>query len=288
MLNVFAVVMRESLEAVLILALIIGFLKKKDLLDLGKKYLYSGVISGVLLSTLFAYAIYNLGDWIEGMALNYFELVLFFGSTALIVHMVFWMRKMGKNMKNMMETELDQTMGKMGMIGIAVVCSLAIAREGAETVVYLYSMSMSGMISVFTLSVTSAVALVVSVVLGITFIRGMGMFKLTTFFNITSIFLLITAGAFLNKGSSRLIESGLVDPIISPLWDSSQIISVNSSIGSFLTFFAGYVSQPSLIEVALYFTYWSLVIAIFMIQEKSSETKKNEHKYTCNIQPQKI
>jgi high-affinity iron transporter len=266
MLNIFTIVLRESLEAVLIVGLIIAILGKQGLLKPGKFYVMGGVISGILLSCLLASAIYRLSDWLNGAGLIYFEVALFLLSAGLMTHMVFWMRQIGKRMKVILEGDLARSMTRMGLVGVAVVSALAIGREGAETAIYLYSLSLSNLIPMGELLIASLLALAVALGIGICFIRGIKLFNLNAFFNVTSGFLLITAGALLLQSVYRLVEIGILPALIDNVWDTSNIIPSDSWSGSLLSFFAGYVPNPSLMAVLIYAAYWAGIAGLFAFE----------------------
>ncbi|MBP0575751.1 FTR1 family protein, partial [Mycobacterium tuberculosis] len=55
-----------------------------------------------------------------------------------ILQMVVWMRRHGAGLKRDMEAGLSRASGAANWLGVAVLALAAVAREGSETVVFLY------------------------------------------------------------------------------------------------------------------------------------------------------
>lgn len=239
------------------------FLSKRGILNQGRNYLYTGILGGMVLSGTLAFGLYYLGDWLDGLGLIYFEALLFFISAILMVHMVFWMRSISHKIKNLVENDLQQSLGKLGLWGIALIASLAIGREGAEVAIYLYSMSLSPIMPASILTLSTIAAFSCSIIVGYLIFKGSSQLNLAQIFKVTTIFLLITAGSFLLQASYRVIEAGFLPATGTPIWDSSHFIPLDSRMGSFLNFFAGYTPSPPLLSIIVYCLFWASIWVLF-------------------------
>ncbi len=142
--NAFFVVWRESLEAFLIAGILYAWLQGNDPSGKGKRALFIGLAAGVGLALLLGWALLTVQDELSGNALEVFQTGTLLVAAGLITQMVLWMRKNGRQMKARLHADLSAAAEKSGFVGVAVVAALAVAREGAETVIFLYGMAQSG------------------------------------------------------------------------------------------------------------------------------------------------
>ena len=65
-------------------------------------------------------------------------------ASVLILQMVFWMRKHGRTMRSDLEQGAAQSLARTGWWGVATIAAVAVAREGSETVVFLFGILAGG------------------------------------------------------------------------------------------------------------------------------------------------
>ncbi|MDK7224181.1 FTR1 family protein, partial [Proteus mirabilis] len=137
--QVLFVVWRESFEALLVVGIIYAWIKRSPTPKQGMKYLWGGVIVGILLSILLALSIYGVFSSLEDIWQSLFMVMMEIIACLLIVQMVYWMNKQGKSLKANIENELTQKTQQQSVWGILLIIAIAIAREGSEVVVFLSS-----------------------------------------------------------------------------------------------------------------------------------------------------
>jgi high-affinity iron transporter len=86
---------------------------------------------------------------------------------------------------------------------------------------------------------------------------------LRPFFRSTGIFILLIAAGLLAYGIHELHELGWVPPIVDPIWNTNSILNEKKGIGAFAKALFGYNGNPSLVEVAAYALYLT-VIPLFL------------------------
>lgn len=263
MLSIFFIVAREFLEAVLIVSIMSAFLKKQNLQRQGFAYLAYGILGGIALSGLLAFALYHLSEWLEGRGLLYFEAGLFLVSAVLMTQMVFWMRRMGRHLKGNLESDLKTSLTRSGFWGIAIVAALGIGREGAEVATYIYSLSLSDQFNLVSVLAACGLGVAFAVLVYRSINLGMTQLKLSSFFNLTSIFLFLTAGSLLLDVVQRLTELDLLPSLVPVIWNSSTLIPPESIPGQILKLLVGYRPMPSLTMVLTYLAYWLLVFLCY-------------------------
>jgi len=103
--QVLFIVWRESVEALLVVGILYTWLKNGGAAARsGLPYLWSGVAAGVLLAVSLGAALVGFSEYLSGNAQTYFQIAMVLIAAALIVQMVFWMRKHGRTLKSDLET----------------------------------------------------------------------------------------------------------------------------------------------------------------------------------------
>jgi high-affinity iron transporter len=268
--SAFFVVWRESFEALLIVFLMWTALKKQEVWTQTRSFVFSGVLIGALSSVVFAFLIIKAGSLLEGSAAQFAQAILPILAAGLLVHMVIWMsghaREIAANIR-VATASLDSTGLRWSCFSIV---AYAVAREGFETVVYLYSMSVNpanGTLSAFQYLVVTIVGLAAASALLMAVSRGLQFLQLKTFFKVTNFFLLGTGAALLVSGVNKLIELELLPAISDPAWNMSNVIDGNGQLGRVLAVLVGYTPTPSLMLVICYVGFW--IAALWMLSKST-------------------
>lgn len=254
--NALFIVWRESVEALLVIGILWAWLKVRGELPRGRWFIVAGVAGGLLLAGMLALAMTLVQDELAGAALEYFQAAMVVLAAVLITQMVLWMRRHGRSMKRQLTAGAEAALSRAGGYGLALLVAIAVAREGAETAIFLYGLSFSnadglwlGTLLGFLLALVSAALLA----------RGLRYFSYATFFRVSSGLLLLLACALLVSGLERLIGLEALPPLIDPLWDSSALLDDAAGLGNVLASFAGYRARPSLTLLVLVGAFWSLI-----------------------------
>jgi high-affinity iron transporter len=259
--NAFFVVWRESLEAFLIAGILYAWLKANDDSGRGRNALFIGLASGVGLAMLLGWALLTVQDELTGEALELFQTGTLFVASALITQMVLWMKKHGRQMKARLHAELATAAERSGYLGVAVVAALAVAREGAETVIFLYGLAQGGDMSA--LAVGSVAGLAGAGLTAWLAAKSLARLNIGLLLRLSSILLLILASALLISAVDRLIGAGYLPPLLDPVWDTSLLLDDSTTGGKLIADFAGYRARPALSSLLVWAGYWSLVIIAY-------------------------
>lgn len=208
----FLILLREGMEAILVLAAIMAYLHKSG----NAKYLnavYNASLAGVIASFVTAY-VFNVltNQFGAGANQEIIEGITVLFAAAVLLSMSWWMgqksdaKAWGNYIENMVKTSLSS--GKVRALGAA--AFLAVYREGAEVVLFYQALfnSATGDVEMIWLGfVAAGVALAVIFAL----IRyGTVKIPLRPFFMGTSIFMYLLAVSFAGSGIKELQEGGIV------------------------------------------------------------------------------
>ncbi|MBP8925713.1 MAG: FTR1 family protein [Pseudomonadales bacterium] len=261
--NVVFIVWRESVEAMLVIGILYAWLRGREEAALGRRFLWGGVMAGLGLALGLAGIMFRMQSELAGEALDYFQMGIIVTAAALIVQMVLWMRKHGRTLKRELESGMERAAGEANWWAMATLAALAVGREGAETVVFLYGagMAQSGMDQIqFAANALLGFALAL-----LTFwllSRSSRFLSWQVFFRFSEIVLLLLAGALLVDAVDRMIGMGWLPPLIDPLWDSSFLLDDDSRIGGLVAALSGYRARPALLLLLVYAAYWIMIFVM--------------------------
>ncbi len=254
MVNVLFIVWRESLEAMLIVGILHAWLVRNGAGWEGRRALWGGVAGGMLLAALLGRTMLAAQSALAGAALEYFQTTVLFVAAGLITHMVIWMARHGQGMRRALEGEIAHAAKRGGWFSVAAITALTVAREGAETVVFLYGVSFES--AVRTLVEGASLGIVLAGVTAWLAARGLRLANPGRLLRISSVLLLVFASALLVDGIERLIGNGSLPPLVEPLWDVAMLLDDSDGVGRVAAQLAGYRAHPSLMLILIWLGYW--------------------------------
>jgi high-affinity iron transporter len=253
--NALFIIWRESAEAMLVVGILYAWLARQPDAAIGRRYLWAGVAAGVALALALAAAMLGIAQFLSGDALDYFQTAIMFVAAALIVQMVMWMRKHGRTLKTDLETRMRRNADSANWWGMAVVVALAVGRETAETVVFLYGVGMQQM-PVHQLLLVIVLGLVAAWATFWLLQQGSRFLSWRVFFRISEILLLLLAGGLLVSGVEKLIAQGVLPPLADQLWNTTSLLDDSTRFGGFVASMTGYRAQPALLPLLCLAAYW--------------------------------
>ncbi|MCG1054332.1 FTR1 family protein [Mycetohabitans sp. B5] len=255
------IVWRESVEALLVVGILHAWLTNGDAAARkGLPWLWLGVGAGLLAAVGLGAALIGFTEVLSGDAQDYFQTAMVLVACVLIVQMVLWMKRHGRTLKRDMEMSLAESRRNANWWGIAVLAALAIAREGSETVIFLYGLGFgrSGHVDVMqwlAVLIGLALALLTFYLLQL----GGRIFSWRAFFRVTEVMLLFLGAGLFEAGIDKLIDKEIVPTGIDMVWDTSHILDDSGTVGSLVATLTGYRAHPALANVIAYALFWLVV-----------------------------
>ncbi len=256
--NSLFIVWRESVEAMLVIGILYAWLRRNGSDGSGLRALWLGIAAGIGLAGLLGWGMMAAQGELAGEALEWFQTAILFVAAALIAQMVLWMQKHGRQMKQGLERDLAHAAQRSGSLGIAGVAALALAREGAETVIFLYGIGMEQN-NAGGMALGAALGVLLAALTAWALNRGLAFLDYRQFFRLSGFLLLLFAVALLVNGTERVIGMGMLPALVDPVWDTSFLLDDGSTPGTLLSAFTGYRARPSLMLLMVYLGYWVAV-----------------------------
>lgn len=258
----FFLMLREGLEAALIVGIIAAYLVK-----IGRRDALSKVAAGVAAAIGISIAIglvvtltiqklpLAVQETAEGLAA-----VL---AVAVLTWMLFWMRRQGRALKGDLERGVDVALSQGSQVALVVLAFVAVIREGVETVLFMIPiLSFQGTGIDTLLGGVIGLALAVGVGWAI-FVAGVRV-NLRRFFTVTGVVLIFVAAGLVAFAIREFGEAGLIANTGSA-FDLNAVLPDNGPIGSVLRGLFGYRSEPTPLELIGYLGYLVPVLFLFIV-----------------------
>lgn len=253
--NALFIVWRESAEAMLVVGILYAWLRQRADAAVGMRYLWGGVAAGLALALTLALVMLGIASSLSGNGLDYFQLAMMLVASGLIVQMVFWMRKHGRTFKKDLESSMAKNARAANWWGLLVVVALAVGRETAETVVFLYGLA-AGKGGIADLPLVLVLGFAAAFATFWALQQGSRMLSWRLFFRVSEILLLLLAGALLVGGVEKLIALDVLPALVDPVWDTSRLLDDSGRVGGMIASFTGYRARPALLPVLALAAYW--------------------------------
>lgn len=261
------IALRETLEAALIIGIIIGYLNKTGQ-SKHRRIVWLATILAIIASLIGAFLFKVLAGGFEGRAEEIFEGTTMLIGAILLTTMILWMMNQ-KKMSQQLEERVAKQVVKPQAIGLFLLAFVSILREGIETVIFLGSASL---VSPDNNLIGAALGIVIAIIFGYAVFTGLMKANIKMFFNITSVLLILFAAGLVAHGIHEFEEAGVIPIVIEHIWNINPAVNNDGSfpalhengwLGSILKGLFGYNGNPSLVEVISYVLYL-LVIGVFI------------------------
>lgn len=262
MLVPFLIMLREGLEAALIVGIIASYLRQT-----GRGAWMPAVWIGVFLAVALALSV---GAGLQFASAEFpqrqqelFEALVGLIAVGVLTWMVFWMRRAAHSVRRSLTGALDdafesghrQTLALIGMV------FLAVAREGLESVFFL--------LAVFQQSTDQAAPLgallgiLAALLVGLALYRGSLRLNLAHFFRLTGFFILLVAAGLLAGSVRALHEAGVWNHAQQVLFNLGDRLPLDSPLGAVFAGVLGYQPAPTVSEAVVYVSYLLATLLLF-------------------------
>ena len=205
-------------------------------------------IVGALVVAAFAGAI---SEAMQGRGQELFNAAVLLVAVAMLAWHNVWMSSHArKHVEEMRHLGHDVSVGAKPMSAMLAVTALAVLREGAETVLFLYGLMATGGSAGLVLG--GILGLIGGTAIGVLLYFGLLRVPLRHFFTVTGVIVLLLAAGLASSAAGFLVQAGLLPAIVNQVWDTSGMLSVGSIAGRMLHVLVGYNDRPTGVELLFY------------------------------------
>jgi high-affinity iron transporter len=242
------IVFREAMEA----GLIVGVVLAASEGVVGRaRWIAGGVAAGLAGASLVAAFAGALSNALEGAGQEAFTAtILIFAVTMLSWHIV-WMSNHGRTIAAEVE-QVGQAvrLGQRSLAALAVVVTVAVLREGAEVVLFLFGIVAATHTDLVSLAAGGVAGLVLACAVSWLLYRGLVAIPLRHLFGVTNALITLLAAGMAGQAAAVLHSADLVPGWGEQLWDTGFILTDDSWVGRSLHALVGYSARPSGIQLA--------------------------------------
>ena len=254
MLASFLIMLREGLEASLIVVIIASYLRRTDRRDMLRP-MWIGVLGAALVCLAVGVGLHLASQELPHAQQELLEAIVGFATVGVLTWMVFWMRKAGRGIKGELEGKLDSALGAPGTAavwGMIAMAFFAVLREGFESALFLLAAFEQGGASA---GVGAFLGTAVAVGLGFGIYKGTVRLDLRRFFLFTGAVIIVFGAGLLAQSLHALHEAGLWNALQDTAWDTSGLVSNSSTAGNILRGLLAYQATPTVGEAIVYWAY---------------------------------
>lgn len=255
----FIITLREGLEASLIIAILLTYLRKTGRQADGRS-VWFGTVIATFVCLVAGTLIYIFIDGLHGKVEQAVEGFIALAAVGVLTYMIFWMRTNSQSLGSHLRGKVDRST-KAALFAIAFV---AVLREGLETVLFLLGAE-TQTASKSSVVIGGLIGLAAAIFIGVLIYNGSRRVNLKTFFSFTAVLLLLFAAGLAGKAVHELREligweSGW---LVASAWTIETGFLATGTVYDFMKGLFGWHASPERIRVLAYFTYLIPIMALY-------------------------
>lgn len=250
MLAVALIVFRESLEAALLIGILVAATRG---LDGRGRWLAGGAVAGAVGAVAIALAVTQFPQLIDGANQEIFNASVLGAAVLMLAWHHVWMSQHAAELAaDARQVASAVRSGERSFAAVGAVAAIAVLREGSETVLFLFGSITGGQLGTRDVIFGSAFGLLLGIALGVVVYAGLARIPLRQLFQWTGVLLVIVAAGMASQAAGFLIQADLIPSLASPLWDTSAFVADGSALGAALRALVGYQARPDGMQAAVF------------------------------------
>lgn len=250
MLAALLIVFREVLEAGLIVGIVLA--ATRGIASRGT-WVAGGIVAGVLGAAVLALFAGALSDAFAGSGQEVFNAFVLSIAVVMLGWHNIWMARHGREMAQQMEIMgAAVAAGGRSLLAMGIVVAVAVLREGAEVVLFLYGIAVSGKDTWMTLLLGGALGILGGVAVSLVLYRGLAAIPVGRLFRVTGWLIALMAAGMASQAAAFLVQADLIPSWGDAIWDTSALLSDGSLVGRALKALVGYSDRPMGVQLAVY------------------------------------
>jgi high-affinity iron transporter len=270
MLAALIIVFREVVEAGLVVGIVLAATRS---VGGSRLWIAFGIVGGVLGSCLVAIFASGIANAFSGAGQELFNAAILAVAVVMLIWHNVWMASHGRELANELKAAGEAVArGRKSLLALALVVGIAVLREGAEIVLFLYGIVITDGGSGLAFLLGGFIGLVLGG--GLSALTYLGLVRIPArhLFKVTSVMIAFLAAGLAAQATFFLEQAGVVEFLGDTAWDTSAILSEKSLLGRVLHTLIGYSDQPSFLQLLVYL---ATLLVIYLLTRAFSPAQKN-------------
>ena len=244
------IIFREVLEAALVIGIVAAATRG---IPTRGRWLFGGAMLGLFGSAIIAASMGAIAQFADGIGQELFNACILGAAVVMLAWHSMWMASRGQAISREAKSLGGAIRGGQQSLSILlIVVAIAVLREGAETVLFLYGISVSGTTSLVEMIGGGALGLAGGAAVGLALYLGLLRIPVRWFFSVISVLVLLLAAGMAAQAARFLVQADVLPSLRSPLWDFSNFMPNESPVGAVLHGLVGYDAHPAGMQVLFY------------------------------------
>jgi high-affinity iron transporter len=262
MLVPFLIMLREGVEASLIVGIVASYLSQTG----RSRWLptvWLGVVAAALICLALGLALAAAKAEFPQRTQEAFEGAVALLAVVILSSMVFWMKKAARSIKGELQHSVDAALAAGDGQGLALagMAFFAVGREGLESVFFLLAVAQQS--EGYATPIGAALGLVAAVGVGFAIYWGGVRLDLRRFFRWTGVFILFVAAGLIAGAVRAFHEAGLWNGLQETAFDIGAWLPQDGLLGVLLEGVFGYQAAPTVGEVLAYLLFLGPALFLF-------------------------
>jgi high-affinity iron transporter len=260
MLATAVIVLREVLEAALVVSIVLAATRGVRQRGLWVGY---GVVGGALGALIVAGFAEKLAAAASGLGQELFNAGVLAVAVVMLAWHNIWMSRHGRQMAaELSSVGAAVRGGARPLYVLSIVVAMAVLREGSELVLFLYGIAASGPGRSGELTGGFALGLFGGVALSLAMYFGLLRVPARRLFTVTGWLILFLAAGMAAQATAFLVQADILPAVGEAVWDTSRFVPDDSLLGKLLHTLVGYTAKPYGIQLGIYLVTIAVMLAL--------------------------
>lgn len=260
MLAALLIVFREVLEAGLIIGVVLA--ATEGVARRGR-WIAGGVAAGVAGAGLVAVFAQQLSNLFSGSGQDVFNAAILLAAVLMLSWHVLWMSRHARELvRDMRALGAKVAAAEATLLAMAGVVAVAVLREGAEVVLFLYGIASSGGAQPGGMFAGGLAGVACGAVISWLIYRGLLAIPTGRLFSVTNGLVALLAAGMAGQAAVCLVKADWLPSLGDQLWDTSGLLSDASLAGRALHALVGYSDRPMGVQLAAYLVVLAALVGL--------------------------
>lgn len=258
----YLIMLREGIEAALIVGIVGSYLKQSGR-GQWLPMVWVGVGAAVAVCIAVGVALISANREFPQREQELFEGLVALLAVGILTSMVFWMKKAARSIKAQLHDSIDAALRPGDRQGLALIGMVffAVGREGLESLFFLLAIIQQS--QGWAVPLGAALGLASAVGVGFAIYYGGVKLNLRHFFRWTGVFIIFVAAGLLAGALRAFHEAGLWNSLQHTPFDLSPVLPQDGLAGTILSSVFGYQEAPTIGELIVYLAFLIPALILF-------------------------